>query len=332
MSEYASRDIVVTDWIPNDGSTDVSDALQRVIDENPNRTLYFPDGTYTVSKPIITPADPRRSVSLKLSNYAVIKAADDWSDSEAMIRLGGKNEANDIETNGSNYFLEGGILDGNNRANGVSIDGGRETSIRNVSIKHTVIGVHIKYGANYGSSDADIRNVHIVGAGTAESIGVLVEGFDNTFTDMRIANVLIGFDIRSRGNFLRNIHPLFTLDFAMFDQSCGFYDHAGNNWFDMCYADNFCMSFRESEESIGGIYNSCFCFWYSSKGEKHIAHKCDGAFLSVVTNLKSDFKDRESKNLILEAEQEGGSGVFDRVITPVTLLSDQVYQAYLKVN
>ena len=269
-------------------------------------------------------------MSLKLSNYAVMKASDDWSDSEAMIRLGGKNEANDIYTNGSNYFLEGGIIDGNYRANGVSIDGGRETAIRNVSIKHTVIGVHIKYGANYGSSDADIQNVHIVGAGTAQSIGVLVEGFDNTLTDMRIANVLTGVELRSRGNFLRNIHPHFTLDFAMFDRSCGLFDRAGNNWSDMCYADNFCMSFRESEESTGGIYHACFCFWYSSEGEKHIAHKCDGAFLSAVTNLKSDFRDTQSKNLILEVGKAGGHGAFDNVMTEKALLSDCLYEHYLK--
>jgi len=42
----------VTDYVPNDGKTDVADALQAVIDENPNRTIYFPDGIYLISKDI----------------------------------------------------------------------------------------------------------------------------------------------------------------------------------------------------------------------------------------------------------------------------------------
>ena len=83
--------VVVTDYLKADGKKDVSDILQKIIDNNPNRTLYFPDGTYVISKPVNTPADPKKSVSLQLSNYAIIKAADGWSHEEAMIRLGGKD-------------------------------------------------------------------------------------------------------------------------------------------------------------------------------------------------------------------------------------------------
>ena len=53
---------------------------------------------------------------------------------------------------------------------------------------------HIKKGANNLSSDADITGVNIVGNGTTDSIGVLIEGFDNTLTNMRIANVFICID------------------------------------------------------------------------------------------------------------------------------------------
>ena len=57
------------------GKTDVSAAIQRVIDANPNRTLYFPDGTYLLANPICTPAHPKKSVDLQLSNFAVLKAS-----------------------------------------------------------------------------------------------------------------------------------------------------------------------------------------------------------------------------------------------------------------
>ena len=44
------RTLILTDFLPNDGSRDVSDDIQRVIDENPNRTLYIPDGLYRIGK------------------------------------------------------------------------------------------------------------------------------------------------------------------------------------------------------------------------------------------------------------------------------------------
>ena len=175
----------------------MSDAIQKIIDENPNRTIYFPDGTYLISKPICTPADPSKSVALELSNYAIIKATEDWNNEEAMIRLGGKAPFNNITTPGSNYYLAGGVIDGSGVAKGVSIDSGRETVIRNTSIKGVSLGIHVKHGANSGSSDADIHSVNIVGNCKPDCVGVLVEGYDNTFTNMRIGGVHIGFLIRS---------------------------------------------------------------------------------------------------------------------------------------
>ena len=48
--------VVVTDYVKANGKRDVSDILQKIIDDNPNRTIYFPDGLYLISKPICTPA------------------------------------------------------------------------------------------------------------------------------------------------------------------------------------------------------------------------------------------------------------------------------------
>ena len=223
--------------VKNNGKVDVSDAIQKIIDENPNRTIYFPDGTYLISKPICTPADPKKSVALELSNYAIIKATEDWSNDEAMIRLGGKDPFNNITTPGSNYYLAGGVIDGSGVAKGVSIDSGRETVIRNTSIKGVSLGIHVKHGANSGSSDADIHSVNIVGNCKPDCIGVLVEGYDNTFTNMRIGGVHIGFLIRSEANSLRNIHPLYYSGNEHYQTSCGFKDERQNNWYDFCYSD-----------------------------------------------------------------------------------------------
>lgn len=52
--------IVATNFVANDGKTDVFDALQKLVNDNPNRTIYFPDGTHSLSKPLKTPADPKK--------------------------------------------------------------------------------------------------------------------------------------------------------------------------------------------------------------------------------------------------------------------------------
>lgn len=322
--------LYITDYVLPNLGRDVADDIQRVIENNPNRTIFFPDGEYLISHPICTPAHPCHSVDLQLSAYATIRATEDWDHEEAMIRLGAIYPANDIRTPGSNYSLTGGIIDGRGLAKGVSIDGGRETAIRNVSIKHVKVGIHIKRGANSSSSDADIVGTHIVGTGDVDSIGVILEGYDNTLTDMRIANVFIGVDLRVGGNFLRYIHPLYTSDYTDYENSCAFRDHSGNNWYNQCYSDQFGIGFRNTK-TMNSIYDSCYCFWYSPRGGRHVAFKSDGAFGSTCTNFKADFRREEGvKRVVLDAAEPDGHGVFDRLMITPKPLDDDTYLAYVR--
>lgn len=320
--------ILVTDYLPADGTTDVSDLLQTLIDENPNRTLYFPDGIYLISKPILTPADPKRSVALRFDNYATLKASSDWTSDEAMLRLGASHPANDIRTPGSNYSLVGGIFDGSGIAKGISIDGGRETMIRDVSMKQVQLGLHIKRGANNGSSDCDILNVNIVGNGKPDSIGVLLEGYDNTLTNMRIANVFIGLDIHSAGNSMRNLHPLYTCDYTNYENSCGFFDHVGSNWYNFCYSDHFGIGFRFGADATA-ILDSCFCMWYAKRGDFQTAIRADGKFNSIFTNYKIGFHHDSVNNTILSVAEEGGTGVLNRLLFHLPLVTDTAHLPYL---
>jgi len=330
---------VVTDTIAADGQADVSDALQRLIDANPNRTIYFPDGTYLLCKPIATSAYPKRSVELNLSRYAVLKAAPGWSGSEAMVRLGGREHVDEvrstqhIRTVGSNYSFTGGVVDGSGVANGISIDSGRETAIRQVSIKHTRVGIHVKLrAADSLSSDADISDVNIVGNRATNSIGVLVEGFDNTFTGMRIADVFTGFLLKSSGNSLRNIHPLYTCDYRNYANSSGFNDRSGNNWYSFCYSDHFGVGFVTAE-GRASVYDSCFCMWYApNKGLRHTVFRAEGAFNSVVNNMTVGFKGAEAINTVLEELKPTGKGVFQNLRMNESLVNEteRRYAVYLR--
>ena len=320
--------IVVTDTVAANTGLDVSDAIQSLIDSNPNRTIYFPDGEYVLAKPIYTPADPKLSVSLELSDFAVLKAAWSWTKGEAVVQLGGKNPANDTHTVGSNYSFEGGVIDGSGLANGISINGGRETAVRNVSIKHTVVGLHVMYGANSGSSDSDIYGVNIIGTGGTDSVGILLEGFDNTVTNVRIGCVYTGVHVKSAGNILRNVHPLYYSDYTDYENSCGFLIESGNNWFDYCYSDQFAIGFRTTDYGTS-TFNNCFCYCYSPGGGVQTGFRADKYFNSNITSLTLGFKD-ETYNTVLSVGEIGGTGTISNLSVDADNVDEHSYLAYME--
>ncbi|MBQ3536956.1 MAG: hypothetical protein IJA39_00095 [Clostridia bacterium] len=316
----------ILDYVNSDGVTDVASDIQAVIDANPNRVIFFPDGEYLVSAPILTPANPSKSVSLKLSDFAVVRASSDFPMGEAVIQLGGKDAFNDTHTPGSNYSLEGGVIDGSGIANGVSINSGRETAVRNTSIKNAVIGLHIMYGANNGSSDSDITGINIIGNGSPESVGILLEGFDNTLTNIRIGNIHTGVHVKSAGNILRNIHPLYYSDFNYYESSCGFLIDTGNNWFDYCYADNFATGYRMTSNDHCTFVNS-FCYWYTDRGGIQTVFKFDKQFNSDINGLKAGFNGDAVKNILLVGEI-GGTGTIEDIDADTSACESKAYMAY----
>ena len=316
MSSAAAPDaerrgfVVATDFLPADGKTNVSDAIQRLIDANPNREIFFPDGTYLLDKPICTPAHPEKSVALRLSTYAKFKAAPGWTNTEAMVRLGGIHPANNIMLAGSWYWLKGGIIDGSGVAKGISIDGGRETLVADCSMKGVLVGLHIKRGANFGSSDADIRNVNIVGNNAPNSIGVLVDGYDNTLSNMRIYAVVKGVVVNSGGNCLRDLHPLVAMkkEKGFYDSTVGFEINARHNWMDFCYSDQFATGFKFGKNG-GGVLDKCFCYWYLSKqGMRHVGFSSVGTFNAKVQSPTVVFRNYGSTNCLVEVGAPGGKG------------------------
>lgn len=316
--------VVITDFVSNDGTADVSAAIQKVIDTHPNRTIYFPDGVYLLARPIATPADPKKSVDLQLANFATLRAAPGWTHAEAMVRLGGVHPKNDIGTPGSNYSFTGGIVDGSGVAKGISIDSGRETRVENVSMKNVHVGLWIKHGANSGSSDCDIQNVNIVGTGATDSIGVLVEGYDNTLANMRIANVYVGVKLVGGGTFLRNIHPLFTGRWADFEKSVGFLDLGSDNTYQDCYSDQFSTgyAFMRGNRSV---LNNCIAWWYAKDpGRRHTAFRSEGRFEAMVTNPLIGFNGREAVNTVLDVKTPGGKGFLRDVRMNESLVNDSI--------
>lgn len=293
--------VVITDYKIEDPREDYSHVINKVIAENPGATIYFPDGEYNITSPIVIPADPAKSVSLRLSNLAVIKAMS-WEDkSLPMIRMGVEDEtaaaaegADELPTmdealseQRSTYII-GGCIYANGLASGISIEGGKDTLLYNVSIKSiTDFGIHIHYGNNeLGATYANVDNVNITGIDSSGSVGVLVDGTHNTFANMRIYRIQYGTYCTETGsnNIFRNLHPLASTGHG--DATVSFYDKSNGNNYDICYSDQFSTGFV-MHENTRSVYNGSFCYWYNEANGYHVAFRAVGAYNSIWVGGKS---------------------------------------------
>ena len=326
--------VVITEYITPNTGKDVSAEIQKVIDmpNNVNQVIYFPDGEYVISKPIATPSNGMLSVSLKLSDNAVIKASDDWDDSQTgMILLGGQDQLNSITVPGSNYYIEGGIIDGNGKANGVVVAHGRETSVRDVTIVNTQVGLYVMHGANGGSSDADIENIRIVGNGERNSIGLRIAGWDNTYSNMRISNVQIGVKVETAANLIRDIHVTFVPSknlIGAYDRCYGFQDNGSRNWYDNCSATNFAVAFNIA--STTSFLISCVAKWTEDFADKSQVAIFSYSWSSVARSVSAFYTAPAEKCKFLSLTNQEGKGSILDPIFDVNAVSDNSYENFLR--
>ena len=320
--------IIVTDFIKADTGEDLYDNLQMLINKNPGRTLYFPDGEYLISRPLQTSSKATDSTSFYLSGGAVLKAHSSWRNDggkRALICLGGSAEENNIRTPGSNFYVMGGILDGNGRADGISIDSGRETLIKNTVIVNVRYGIVVQNGINNGSSDSDIDDVTIIGNGTAASIGIMTIGLDNTITNTRVYNTKIGIQVSS-GVFVSNCTVENT---AKLEDSVGFLcSGTSDAWYSNCTSIDCDIAFDIG--STRGFYKQCNAYWPSNEGAQHIAFKANN-FRSALIGCTADFPESEVESAFL-VTTEGNGKVVSPVFDATKVGSSDVTSAYLETG
>ena len=314
---------------------DCADALQALIDANPHRAIFIPDGEYVLSHPIATPADPERTVTLRLSDFAILRAASGWAHTNAMVRLGGIHPANNNRSPTSGYGLYGGVIDGSGVADAISIESGRETRVQNVNVRGARVGIHVMRGANGGSADCDIRDVNMTGNNEPDSIGLLVEAHDNTFTNIRCVDFATGVRMRGAGNLLTNIHPLLSRvsNERFFDASVGFDDNSATNSYLRCYSDQFSTGWLFGSKSDNADMDGCFCYWYDSDpGKRHTAIRCEGQFHALVSDLWVGFRNNQATNAVLLVGESGGHGFIRdiRLVEECLNASDDVFRDYLQ--
>ena len=271
--------VLITDVInANTDIKDMSELIQKAIDENPGKTIYFPDGKYELTKTVVIPSDPEKSVSFRMSNYATFVPSNDWASAEntALIQYGTPDSPKTQSGDDADYFM-GGILDVNRKCTAIEVYGGGRLFINNVSIKDARIGIHLKPNAAYN----DIENVNVTCQYiTNVSKGIFVEGTNNTFVNMRIYHPFYGAHITGGDNVLVNIHPLGnpTNNIA----STGFYDQSTGNRYSICYSDQYPVGFKMESQTVS-YFDMCYMYWWQAC-DYQIGFLCIGEFNSIISD------------------------------------------------
>ena len=248
-------------------------------------------------------------MSLWLADGAVIKASDKWSSTSAnsaMIAIGGKDQKNTHMPIGSYYSLQGGTIDGGTkRANCVSIDSGRETLVKNVKIINSNLGLEIKKHPNYGSTDADIEDITIIGNGRAGSVGFKVVGFDCTATNIKVYDCAIGAQIDGGGTLMKNIQVYATTPQP--DWIGILEGESKGTWFYDCYVENYGTAFDVKGNL--SLVDRCHAKWTSACSKQVMFDVEYTSMALVIGNCKAEFYDDTTRNAFLLGGSSGDGGI-----------------------
>ncbi|MBE6593396.1 MAG: hypothetical protein E7642_05320 [Ruminococcaceae bacterium] len=303
---------------------DYTAAIKKAIEENPAATIYFPDGEYGISETIVIPAGAEKGVSFRLSNFATIKALN-WTDKSApMIRIGvesataeGEKDIFDIR----NTYIMGGVIDAAGKASGISLEGGYDITLSNITIANAYNGLTVKCAPNeLGATCADIENVNVIGTKEKGSIGVLVEGTHNTFTNMKISDVQYALKCTETGsnNVFRSIMAIGTA--LSGTDNAGFWDLSDGNQYDICYSDQFATGFLISERARS-VYNGCAASWWSADNDYHVGFRAEGKLNSTILYSRVQHEHEVATDAYLLVGADGGSGNVQYPI--VQIVSDE---------
>ena len=299
----------VTEYVmPNTGDN-LAYFLQEIIDNNPNRCIYFPAGEYIIAEPLKTSSNPKESVSILLDDGAIIKAADNWKGSgdNALICFGGTEMVNDIKSVGSYYTLIGGIFDANGKANGIAMSAGRESLVRNVCILNAKIGISIPRATNNTSSDLDFEDITIIGNGKSGTIGIDNHAQDNTYTNIRIYDMEIG--ASNLGGEVKNIYVVNTeKSAAIANKNIGIKGGGGGR-VTSCYVENCAIAYDVNAAANSSILNDCIAVWTSATWKKQTVFAKQKAIMQV-SGCRATFLPGEGITTTIVDDQNGNGTTY----------------------
>ncbi len=328
--------VLVTDYIKVNTGEDVTTHIQAIIDKNPTRTIYFPDGEYVISSSLITSSNPMAGVTLFLSPNAVLKASDNWKEIDgknALVSIGGDynggDHINDNTSIGSYFGVIGGVFDCNGKADGIAIISSRESIIYGCTIIDPEVGIDIRYGANSSSSDADVENITIYGTKRPTSIGAHVSGNDNTFTNIKIYDMETGIKSGDAINSFKNIQCIQTGTIAenpYYDRSVGI---EACGWIMDCYVENTATAYRFTYSILEKEITSGLVATWTQPYKNQLAFEWRTVFNSIMTDCRADFYDGTSENIFLKVDSAGSAARLDSPVLNSTYEKKGTYKQYV---
>lgn len=251
-----------------DGTHDDYDKIQLGITKFPHHTLYFPTGTYLITRPIEIGTTNAEQVDLKLESDAIIKT-DTTIDS--LLEIGKYEGQWERRKLGSIVTIDGGTFDATHTTQAIYVSSNRKlTNLFNLNVINTATyGIYVDRGTNTSASaDCNIENVNISGKGSYQSTtGLYLKAYDNKISNSRIEGVKIAVEDNG-GSFFNNVHALMDADrdltTAEFQATISFLlSGTGAMSFNQCYADTFATAFKITTSNRTQITN-CMAYWYYS--------------------------------------------------------------------
>lgn len=297
--------------VAGDGVTDDTEAIQALIDNNPNRTLYFPDGVYLISSHIATSANNSQSVCLKLSEHAVIKATSSYSDDLPMICLGIKNyDEYYLYENFASFGIEGGILDCNNVTGGIQIDNCIRPYVKSITVDNVLTtGINLSTGYNNGSLDATVKDCVVICNNNTTATAVKIASSDSVIHNVRTFSGKYGFYFTETagGNHLTETHALATSrdysDLTAAQEMCAYFFKSGGgnyNYLTRAYSDGYATGFY-FDGTHNNFIRDAFVYYWKDSGDanQHTAIYCSGTMTARVNNIHCRFP-ADGTNTILK--------------------------------
>ena len=257
----------------------------------------------------------------------------DWGRSTA----GQYNDSSDDNaTFGGYYSITGGTFDGNYVADGISFDSGRETVIRNVTIKNAKhIGFATKRGIHNVSSDVTVEDMTIIGSGMKGTVGLDIIGYDSYYLDVNIYDCQIGLITRSGGNIFKNIR-VYNADTeknadmnSSYGSTVGIQDDTGGNHYFSCYVENYATAYRLSGGTT--IFDSLTAAWTDNSFKTQTAFNITTGMTGALSSCKAYFCGTSATCTFFKGSVAGGA-----IVAPMfnsgLVDGGTGYQAYIKFD
>lgn len=183
------------------------DAIAAAIEANKGGIIYFPQGTYKISRPIKTYNHFLEACSIFMDADA--KLLTDTA-IECIFDIGALDSSTGhYPTNATQYYIYGGVLECDNTQYGVIFENNVASYImENVNLYHCTNGIKIARTSG-DSQDVWVRKCYLMGYGSqAAGNGIEILGSDNAVVDTKINGFQKGI-INSGGyTYLLNDHIL----------------------------------------------------------------------------------------------------------------------------